>query len=147
MMVYISDFQSVDNGIHWASTLPRPHIDWNWKTFSWLVFYFSWTTFLKFTLITFLRSHVKTRKIYNQAICLCAFQKWGKCQKCSWKREKYISRPHASVHFKNGLNAKNGYETNKCHKCSWKREKYITGPHASVHFENGPNTVKKHWIR
>ena len=79
---------------------------WKGKLFLDLFFYFSWTTLLKFTLITFLRSHLKTRKnitgphasvhfengqnaknarenekMYDRATCLCAFQKWAKCQK------------------------------------------------------------------
>ena len=53
------------------------------KLFLDLYFYFSWTTPLKFTLITFVRLLTKTTKIYNQATCLSAFQKWAKCQKQS----------------------------------------------------------------
>ena len=45
-----------------------------------LFLYFIWTTSLKFTSITFLRSPVKLRKIYNRITCLSAFQKWATCQ-------------------------------------------------------------------
>ena len=46
------------------------------------------------------------------------------------KTRKNMTRPHASVHFKNGQNAKNVCE---------KREKCMTGSRAFVHFENGQN--------
>ena len=49
----------------------------------------------------------ENEKMYNRATCLCAFQKWAKCQKRSQKRKKSITGPHASVHFENGQNAKN----------------------------------------
>ena len=50
-------------------------------------FYFSWSTLLKFALINFLRLRMKTRK--------------------------NMTRPHASVHFENGQNAKNAHENEK----------------------------------
>ena len=37
-----------------------------------------WTTTLKFTSITFLRSLLKIKKIYNRATCLPAFRNWVK---------------------------------------------------------------------
>ena len=57
------------------------------KLFPHVFFYFSGTALLKFTLIPFLRLQMKTRK--------------------------NITEPHASVHLKNGQNAKNTYENKK----------------------------------
>ena len=44
-------------------------------------FYFSWTTLLKFTFLTSLRSYMKTRKNMTRPHASCAFQKWVKCEK------------------------------------------------------------------
>ena len=46
-----------------------------------LLFYFIWTTSLKFTLITFLKLPMKLRKIGDRATCFCAFRKWATCKK------------------------------------------------------------------
>ena len=85
------------------------------------------------------------------------------------KTGKNMTRPHASVHFKNGQMSKTlmkmrkmynwiaclcafrnwakcqkQFETNKCKKMLMKMRKNIIGPHASVHFENGPNAKNAH---
>ena len=81
-------------------------------------FYFSWTTLLKFTLITFLRSRMKTRKNMTGAHASGTFRKWAQCQK--------------------------RFEANKCKKMQKKTRKNITGPHTSVYLENGHNAKNAH---
>ena len=49
-----------------------------------------------------------------------------------------MTGPNASVHFKNGQNAKNNMKPTNA-KNAHENVKNIIGPHASVHFEKGPN--------
>ena len=77
----------MDHGLHWASILFYLTSNEITKHSPGCLFYSSWTTLLQFTLLTFFE--------------------------VAHENEKNITRLHASVHFKNGPNAKNGYETNK----------------------------------